>query len=438
MRKRSTKFARCEESGGEKLSGRKFSPELGHEIPKEWKVVRLGDVAEIRRGKTVVDFDKVPFISMDLIPDSGIYVRYEIRKREEVRSFTYCERGDLLLAKITPCLENGKQGLVPYDLPYDFALATTEVFPIRCKDINQMFLFYILKFPRVRNVIISSMTGTTGRQRASRKSVENLKIPLPPLSEQRRIAEILSTVDEAIQRVGEAIRRTERLKRGLMQRLLTRGIGHQEFKFSRELGHEIPKEWKVVRLGDVCEINKESRDPAREMPDQEFLYVDIESIESSMGIIRQAKKILGKNAPSRARRVIRWNDVIMSTVRPYLKAFAIVPKEFDNQICSTGFAVLRCRKEILPRYLLYALFSNIVINQCNKMMVGGQYPALNESQVFRIKIPLPPLPEQRRIAEILGTVDKKLGLERKRKEKLNRIKRGLMNDLLTGRKRVKA
>ena len=126
----------------------------------------------------------------------------------------------------------------------------------------------------------------------------------------------------------------------------------------------------------------------------------------------------------------------MSTVRPYLKAFAIIPEEYDNQICSTGFAVLSCKKDINPKFLLYALFSISFIQQCNKMMVGGLYPALNISQVEKLMIPLPSLLEQQKIAEILTSVDKKLELERERKKKLIKIKTGLMNDLLTGKKRV--
>jgi type I restriction enzyme S subunit len=127
----------------------------------------------------------------------------------------------------------------------------------------------------------------------------------------------------------------------------------------------------------------------------------------------------------------------MSTVRPYLKAFAIVPKEYDNAICSTGFAVLTSGNSVLPSFLLNVLFSNQTISQCSKMMVGGQYPALNQSQVSEIEIPLPPLPEQQQISGILSTVDDKLELERVEKIRLERIKRGLMDLLLTGKVRIK-
>jgi type I restriction enzyme S subunit len=218
-----------------------------------------------------------------------------------------------------------------------------------------------------------------------------------------------------------------------MQTLLTRGIGHKEFK-ETEIG-KIPKIWQVVKIKDVAEINRESIDPSKEMPNKTFLYVDIDSVEE--GKIRNPKRILGTEAPSRARRVIHVNDVIMSTVRPYLKAFAIVPKELDNQICSTGFAVLSCKNNIVPYFLLSVLFSDQTISQCNRMMVGGQYPALNQSQVSEIKIPLPPLYEQQKIADIIWTVDKKLEFERNEKARLERIKRGLMDLLLTGKVRVK-
>ncbi|MGB2727106.1 MAG: restriction endonuclease subunit S [Halobacteriota archaeon] len=193
----------------------------------------------------------------------------------------------------------------------------------------------------------------------------------------------------------------------------------------------IPENWEVVRLEDVVEINKESRDPTRKTPNDKFLYIDIESIEGGAGVIKTIKEIIGKDAPLRARRVVHYNNIIMSTVRPYLKAFAIVPKEYDNQICSTGFAVFTCKKKILPLYLLYALFSRSVIEQCNRMMVGGQYPALNSSQVAKIKVPLPPLIEQRKIAEILSTVDEAIQKVDEVIAKTERLKNGLMHEFLT-------
>jgi len=151
----------------------------------------------------------------------------------------------------------------------------------------------------------------------------------------------------------------------------------------------MPKGWEITELNKVVDINPESRDPTQN-PDEKFSYIDIDSVENGSGVITAVKEIAGKDAPSRARRVVRTDDVIMSEVRPYLKAFALVPKKLNNQICSTGFAVLRSKGAVDPKYLLNTLFSDAVIEQCNRMMVGAQYPALNDSQVKKIQIHLFP------------------------------------------------
>ena len=153
-----------------------------------------------------------------------------------------------------------------------------------------------------------------------------------------------------------------------------------------------------------------------------FFYFDIDSVENDTGNLKQVKEITGKDAPSRARRVVHCNDVIMSTVRPYLKAFALVPENYDRQICSTGFAVLTSKEDLNPHYLLYTLFSKVVIDQCNKMMVGGQYPALNSQQVSQILIPVPSVFEQRKIENVLCTLDRRLEQLRRKKGKFSRRK----------------
>ena len=196
------------------------------------------------------------------------------------------------------------------------------------------------------------------------------------------------------------------------------------------LQKNVPKCWKIVDLIEVAGINTESRDPTQ-TPDKRFLYTDIDAVENGTGVITSVKELSGKDAPSRARRVVHTDDIIMSEVRPYLKAFALIPKKLNNQICSTGFAVLRSNDEINPHYLLYTLFSTPVIEQCNRMMVGAQYPALNDAQVKKIRIPLPPLPEQRRITAILSTVDDAIQRSRQAALEVERLKAGVMQELMT-------
>jgi type I restriction enzyme S subunit len=190
-------------------------------IPEEWNVKALQDVAEIRGSKRVPNVKDVTFIPMELVSNNKVYVDYVVKSPTEIKSYTYCEAGDLLLAKITPSLENGKQGIVPKDINGGFALATTEVFPIHCRDINTLYLFYVLKLSTYRNKIIASMIGTTGRLRASKGAVEKLTIPLPSLHEQTKIAEILSIASKKVDTLHKERTYLGRIKIGFMSKLLS-------------------------------------------------------------------------------------------------------------------------------------------------------------------------------------------------------------------------
>jgi len=404
-------------------------------IPKEWEVVRLGDekIAEIRGNKTINKFERVAFIPMELVPDSGIFARYEIRSMKEVKSFTYCERGDLLLAKITPSLENGKQGIVPEGVPNGFALATTEVFPISCKkSIDKLFLFYILKFTKFRNKIIHSMIGTTGRQRASKDSIKNLKIPLPPLPEQKKIAEILSTVDKAIETVDSAIAETEKLKKGMMQELLSKGIGHKEFKDTK-IGR-IPKEWEVVRLSDISLGFIGGGTPSTLNPNYwngDIAWMTSAHINGRV-ITNGQKYITKKGLENSATNIIPKDNLLVAT-RVGIGKTAI--NKIDIAISQDLTGVIIDKNKSIPDFLYWYITNNK--RKLKYLAQGSTIKGILKKELGRLKIPLPPLPEQKKIAEILSTVDKKLELERERKKKLERIKKGLMNDLLTGKRRVK-
>uniref|UniRef100_A0A7C2P9M1 Restriction endonuclease subunit S n=1 Tax=candidate division WOR-3 bacterium TaxID=2052148 RepID=A0A7C2P9M1_UNCW3 len=405
-------------------------------IPKDWRCVEINQVCEVRRGASPRPINDPKYFSE--------YGRGWVRIADVTASYKYLRKtsqylsklGESKSVKVNPgdlimsiCATIGKPIIVDMEACIHDGFV---VFRNLSKEVDVEFLFYMLqknesKFANMRQ------TGTQGN--LNTYLVGKTPIPLPPFEEQRAIAKVLGVVDSVIAKTDEVIGKTERLKKGLMQTLLTRGIGHKEFR-ETEIG-KIPKTWKVVKIKDIAEINKESVDPSKKMPDKTFLYVDIDSVEEETGKIRNPKRILGKEAPSRARRVIHVSDVIMSTVRPYLRAFAIVPKELDNQICSTGFAVLSCKNNIIPYFLLSVLFSDKTIIQCNRMMVGGQYPALNQSQVAEIKIPLPPLYEQQKIADTILAVDRKLEFERSEKARLERIKQSLMDLLLTGKIRIR-
>lgn len=161
--------------------------------------------------------------------------------------------------------------------------------------------------------------------------------------------------------------------------------------------YKLPEGWRWVRLGEAC-LPTERRDPTKD-PSALFLYVDISAVDNSEGKIASPRELLGQDAPSRARKVIRSGDVIFATTRPYLKNVAMVGPELDGQICSTGFCVLRANRSVAePCFLFYLCRSDLVVAQLSgNNMRGASYPAVTERDVYEALIPLPPLDEQRRI-----------------------------------------
>ena len=194
-------------------------------IPAHWRVVKLGDVAVFSANKRPRGQNKsslIPFIPMSLLPQETMYVlQWEMRRATEIRSGIAIRNGDFLLAKITPCFENGKQGIVR-GIPGGWGYATTEVIPIRPSgELHVEYLALYLRQPRVRQELAAKMEGTTGRQRLPKTVVHQLLTPLPPLDEQREIARILQAVDQKIAAEEDRRGALEAVFKSLLQQLMT-------------------------------------------------------------------------------------------------------------------------------------------------------------------------------------------------------------------------
>ena len=162
---------------------------------------------------------------------------------------------------------------------------------------------------------------------------------------------------------------------------------------------ELPSGWVATTLKEIC-LPVEKISP-KATPDHPFTYLDIASIDNSRFRLVSPKVLLGKDAPSRARQKVRSGNVLFSTVRTYLKNIAMVPPEFDGEVASTGFCVLSPSDEIDPRFVFYFVLNDEFITKLNPLQRGTSYPAVRDGDVLSQEIPLPPLPEQRRIvAEI--------------------------------------
>ncbi len=174
-----------------------------------------------------------------------------------------------------------------------------------------------------------------------------------------------------------------------------------------EIPFEIPESWEWVRLnGIVCNNGQEK-------PQCKFSYIDIGSIDNVHQKLNQKENIVeAKDAPSRARKIVKYGDIIYSTVRPYLHNMCIIDKEFSfKPIASTGFAVMSCLGKLYNRYLFFYLMSPTFDNYANasENARGATYPAINDDRLYRAIVPVPPLQEQHRIVdkieEILPYID---------------------------------
>ncbi|MFA5872810.1 MAG: restriction endonuclease subunit S [Anaerolineales bacterium] len=157
----------------------------------------------------------------------------------------------------------------------------------------------------------------------------------------------------------------------------------------------MPEGWVWKTIGQITVPVEKVR--PEDKPDVPFIYIDISSIDNSLQKIVEPKEYLGVDAPSRARQLVRSDDVVFSTVRTYLKKIASVPEKYDGQIASTGFSVLRASDVVIPKFLFYYTLTDEFLSPLNELQRGTSYPAVRDGDVRVQPIPLPPLEEQRRI-----------------------------------------
>ncbi len=194
--------------------------------------------------------------------------------------------------------------------------------------------------------------------------------------------------------------------------------------------YPLPETWKESSIGKAV-VKTKQRDP-RKKPDEVFQYVDVSAVSNTAFKITGSTPTLGSEAPSRARKAIETDDVLFATVRPTLKRIALVPPELDGAIASTGYCILRCDKaKAEPGFL----FSFLITDHFNARMAGlergASYPAVRDSDVTASWFPLPPLPEQKKIAHILSTVQRAIEAQERIIQTTTELKKALMHKLFT-------
>jgi type I restriction enzyme S subunit len=407
-------------------------------LPEGWKRVKLGEVAERITNGFVYGFsdikkDGIPITRIETISEGYIDKNKLGYISEELYPYIkkyHLKTGDILFSHINSLEHVGKTAI--YNNFPPFLVHGMNLLLLRFK--NSMcypfFLIYLLKKENIRNEI-KNLSGQAVNQVSIKPfELSNLNIPLPPLPEQHKIAEILEIVDNAIEKTDRIIEKYKRIKQGLMQDLLTKGVvsegeGESEKwrlrnekidKFKDSPLGRIPEEWEVVRLGEVGEIVYGER-----LSDSDYIEYGNTLVYGTTGIIAKTEKYLGVG------------ETIILPRKGSINNKFYVEKEQKFFVIDTAFYLKFNSKEILNVKYIYNFIQQINLEFFNE---ATGVPSLNRGTLKKILIPLPPLPEQQRIATVLSQIDQTIEKEQAYKEKLERLKKGLMEDLLTGKVRV--
>ncbi|MCM8812210.1 MAG: restriction endonuclease subunit S [Candidatus Omnitrophica bacterium] len=412
--------------------------EIG-EVPSDWDTATLREKYSFTkkpRGLRLEKFEMIPFVPMDLIPyASPSFADYLLKKPSEISSGTYFEAGDILLPKITPSFENGKQGII-HDLPHGFGMATTEVIPINqvAGVSDRLFLFYYLLKDDIRDGLAGKMEGSTGRQRLSKAVLEELHIPFPPLPEQKRIAGFLFKIQQVIVLQEKLITKTRELKAALIQKLFTEGL-HGEEQKQTEIGL-IPKSWELQRVGEICEKPTYGyTERASEKPvGPRFLRItDIteQGVDwSQVPYCKCPHKFLPKYQ-------LKQGDILFARIGATTGKSYLVENP-PVAIYASYLIRVRTNPTLSPSYLYHYFNSELYWKQVNANKGSNLKKGVNGSILARLLVPIPKdRDEQRQIADVLVAVDGKIARATTRKRRLQALFHSMLHQLMTGKIRVK-
>ena len=390
-------------------------------IPEDWEVTTVGEVCRLINGRGFKPYEwrtsGFPIIRIQNLNGSEVYNYFQgvYDKKLEINN------GQLLFAwsgsrgtSFGPHIWNGPTGLLNYH---------TWKVQINEQAVTPSFFLHALK--ELTKFIEDRAHGASALVHTQKWEMEGYQFPLPPTkAEQEAIAEALSDTDAWIESLEALITKKRRIKEGTLQALLT---GKQRLPgFSGE--------WEVKTLGEVVEIDPENLSAGT--PDSfQFNYISLEDIDR--GTLRRHSTQHFGTAPSRARRALRANDILVSTVRPNLQSHHIFTQPESNWVCSTGFCVLRCKPGVShPDFIYFNFFANIINSQIDCLLTGSNYPAINSRDVRQLVIPCPRFDEQIAIGKTISDIDSEISALEVKLAKAHKLKQGMMQELLTGKTRL--
>lgn len=424
------------------------------EIPEDWETIKLKLIVNTIKGyafkSEMFSSDGIPVVkASDLkkqsVVKSGVYITEEVVSN--YLSFKL-STNDILMTTVgsTPNIINsvvGQLALVPKELNGSL-LNQNVVKLIPIEKVENLFMYYYLSTHSFRKYLDLIAHGTANQASLALKDILDYSITFPDYNEQFKIINFLdnkcSKIDETIQKEKQVIEKLKQYKQSVITEAVTKGLDPDvKMKDSGvEWIGEIPEHWEVKKLKYCIECNKNT---LSEHTPYEFniKYIDIGSVTNEEGI-REVQTFNFINAPSRARRIVKKNDTIISTVRTYLKAISYISDEYDNFICSTGFAVCTPLECFIGKYMFYSLHSDWFVSTVESISTGISYPAINTSSLVNLMGLIPPLEEQEQIASYLdkkcASIDKAISNKEKLIEKLTEYKKSLIYECVTGKREV--
>ena len=312
------------------------------------------------------------------------------------------------------------------------------------KQVNRNYFKYLFKDKSFIQKLNSYTMSLRDGKNIAFSDFGNTYLPFPALDEQNKIADFLdkkvSQIDDISKKIQQEITDLEEYRKSIITKAVTKGIDKNvPIKNSGDkMIREIAASFKLVPLKYVANYNLHTLSDDTN-PDFCFKYIDIGSVTT--GHINKYQKLRFADAPSRARRLVKNNDIIISTVRTYLKAIAFIQDLQKTTVVSTGFIVLSPKKNLIdPVYLRYAIENESFISKVQAYSVGITYPAINSSTIMNFKLVYPPFNAQKEIASYPDKKCKSINqiIEKKRTliNSLNQYKQSIIYEYVTGKKQV--
>ena len=368
------------------------------QIPSHWFEVRLGSLFNERKSK-VSDVDYPPLS----VTKNGVVPQLEnAAKSNDGDNRKLVLNGDFVINSRSD--RKGSSGLSRLD--GSVSLINIVLRPI--ENIHPKFSEYLLKSYFFKEEYYRYGRGIVEDLWTTRYSeMKNMIVPKPPFEEQTTIARFLdyklAKINRFIQKKKQLIKLLNEQKAAIINQAVTKGLDpNAKVKNSGiEWLGEIPDHWVVKPIKYFVTCNDESLTDKTDK-DYQLRYIDIGNVDSN-GNVSEIVSYKFKDAPSRARRIVKEGDIIVSTVRTYLKAIMHINGDTENLIVSTGFAVLRPRKNVLSEFLNYAIRANYFIGKVVSESNGVSYPAINSTEFITLKIAIRMVGEQKKIVQFIDS-----------------------------------